>query len=413
MAHTVTKSTGYFSRIGNSLKGILVGFLLAVISVAVLWWNEGNALKTRQDLAAFQAITVSIPSGTIDPANDSKAVHTQGGATVAGMLSDPLFGVSAQALKLSRSVEMYQWKENSKTETRTKLGGGEESVTVYTHEKTWSSSEINSSDFKDPEAPKNPGPIPYPSENFFAEDATLGAFHLTRDIIGRIGGDEPLKPQALPATAATDAASAGDENAAREPEAAEAPAESPASATFGGREIHLIDNGYFLGKNPASPQVGDLRVLFKIIPPQALTVVGTQSGNTITAWTSERGKSFLEVARGSLTIEEVFAAAHSRNDLMMWVFRLGGFIVMGIGFSLVLKPLSVLADVLPIFGRLVGAVSGFAAFLGAACVSLVVIAVAWLFYRPVLATVLFLLAFGALYLAIRLLRKPKDPAALA
>jgi hypothetical protein len=411
MAYTVTTSTGYFSRIGNSLKGILIGFVLVIVSVVALWWNEGNALKTRQDLTAFQGLTNSVPSTNIDPANEGQAIHTYGEATTPSTLTDPLFEVSAQALKLSRSVEMYQWQENSKSETRKKLGGGEETVTTYTYDKTWSSSAINSSSFKDPNAPQNPGQIPFPDWEAYPQDASLDAFHLTTQVLAKIGGDQPLKPEALPAAAisGTDA----DPEAAEEGQDSQAPVIAPSSGTLDGRTIHLTHEGFYLGANPVSPDIGDVRITFKQIPPQTITVVGAQAGETISAWTSDRGRTYLEVARGTRTIDEIFSAAQNRNNLIMWAIRVGGFILMGIGFSLILKPLSVLADVLPFLGNLVGGVTGFVAFLAAASVSLAVIAIAWLFYRPVLAIALLVGAAAAIFFAFRALRKPRPLAAPA
>ena len=58
--------------------------------------------------------------------------------------------------------------------------------------------------------------------------------------------------------------------------------------------------------------------------------------------------------------------------------------MMFFGLSMVLKPLSVLTDVLPFLGDLVEMGSSLVAFLIALPCALVVIAVAWLFFRPVL-----------------------------
>ena len=47
---TETVTTGWFSRIGSSIKGILGGIVLIVIAFPVLFFNEGSAVKTRKDL---------------------------------------------------------------------------------------------------------------------------------------------------------------------------------------------------------------------------------------------------------------------------------------------------------------------------------------------------------------------------
>jgi hypothetical protein len=52
----------------------------------------------------------------------------------------------------------------------------------------------------------------------------------------------------------------------------------------------------------------------------------------------------------------------------------------------------VLADVVPAVGRVVGASTGFVAYLLAAFIWLLVVAIAWLYYRPLLAVILLILA---------------------
>lgn len=64
------------------------------------------------------------------------------------------------------------------------------------------------------------------------------------------------------------------------------------------------------------------------------------------------------------------------------------------GLNLVFKPLSVVADVLPIAGTIVGAGTGLISFLVASLGSLVTIAIAWVVYRPLLGIVLIVIAVG-------------------
>jgi tetratricopeptide (TPR) repeat protein len=75
-----------------------------------------------------------------------------------------------------------------------------------------------------------------------------------------------------------------------------------------------------------------------------------------------------------------------------WIFRLGGFILMLIGVAMILRPLSVLADVIPFLGNIVGAGTGILSFLIAAPFAFLTVAVAWLRYRPVIGISLLILA---------------------
>ena len=50
MAYTETTTTGYGTRVGNSFRAIGSGILLFVLGTALLWWNEGRAVKTEKML---------------------------------------------------------------------------------------------------------------------------------------------------------------------------------------------------------------------------------------------------------------------------------------------------------------------------------------------------------------------------
>ena len=99
----------------------------------VLFWNEGRAVKRYESLEEGQGAVTSIPADTVDAVNDKKLVYLTAEATTKEILEDPEFGASANALKLIRDVEMYQWKESKKTKSKKKLGGGKRKTTTYTY----------------------------------------------------------------------------------------------------------------------------------------------------------------------------------------------------------------------------------------------------------------------------------------
>jgi hypothetical protein len=57
---------------------------------------------------------------------------------------------------------------------------------------------------------------------------------------------------------------------------------------------------------------------------------------------------------GTASAVEMIADAEATNRMITWLLRGGGALIMFIGFSLLLRPLVVLADVLPLAGSLVG-----------------------------------------------------------
>lgn len=134
----------WFSRLGAAIKAVLVGVVFFLVSFPLLWWNEGRAVRTAKGLRELGGSAVTVSAEKVDPAYEKKPVHMTAEATSEETLSDPDFPVSAQAIKLRRQVEMYQWQERKSSETKKRIGGGTETVTTYNYEKGWSDERIHS-----------------------------------------------------------------------------------------------------------------------------------------------------------------------------------------------------------------------------------------------------------------------------
>ena len=79
MAYQETTTVGYGSRVGNSFRVIGSGFLLFLAGTALLWWNEGRAVKTDKMLNEAESKTEELPSiDRIDPEMDGKLVYATG-----------------------------------------------------------------------------------------------------------------------------------------------------------------------------------------------------------------------------------------------------------------------------------------------------------------------------------------------
>src|SRR5687768_7217856 len=97
---------------------VVIGILMMIGALPMLFWNEGRAVRTAESLGEGRGAAVSVSSEKVDPAKEGKLVHTMGRAKTADTVSDPVFGVSANAIALRRKVEMYQWKETSESRGR-------------------------------------------------------------------------------------------------------------------------------------------------------------------------------------------------------------------------------------------------------------------------------------------------------
>ncbi len=152
MAYQEVTKTSYGTRLGNSLKGIVTGLVLFVAATVLLWWNEGRAVKTAKMLKAAETECVDVASvASLDPALEGQLIHATAVAKTDEILTDPDYGVSVNAIRLVRDVEYYQWVEHSTSETKDKIGGGQETTTTYTYSKEWVSGPVDSGSFKDPD----------------------------------------------------------------------------------------------------------------------------------------------------------------------------------------------------------------------------------------------------------------------
>lgn len=377
---TVTSSQSWFSRLASSIKSVLVGLLLFVVAFPVLFWNEGRAVQTAKSLEEGAGAVVTVPADAVDPAKEGKLVHVTGPVSTEGELTDPELGVQAQGVKLIRHVEMYQWKEEEKSEKKKKLGGGEETVTTYTYQKDWSNDPIDSSSFQESAGHENPGSFPIQANTVVADPVHVGAFTLSSEQVDQLSEGKPL--------AVTEAML----------EAVPEPL---------GPQLKVSESRFYLGENPAAPQVGDVRISFELVNPATASLVGVQTGETFAPYQAQAGDSILLVEEGNHTAAEMFQAAQSANTVLTWIVRAGGFLMMFIGLVAVFKPISVFGDVIPLVGTMLGAGLGIFSFLLAAALSILTIAVAWIFYRPLLGIGLLVLALAGLFWLVWLGRKKK------
>lgn len=386
-AYTKVTSESWLSRIGGAFKGIIIGVIMFLVSFVVLWTNEGRAVKTRKALEEGQGKVVSVSCEKVDPANDGKLVHTSGAATIDEVLRDPEFGVEAKAVKLKRVVEMFQWVEHKETKSKKKLGGKKETTTKYSYTTEWSDKPVDSSGFDTTKGHENPGEFPCQPLELSAEKVALGAFELSPGLLKQMNDFTPITIDKIDR-------------------------EAPLPKKLKGK-AKVCKGAIYIGKKPSSPKVGDVRVKFMVVEPGEVSVIAQQTGQTFQPAPTKVGKSLEMLSMGKHSAREMFQNALASNKTLTWILRLVGFMLMGFGLSLVFRPLSVIADVVPIVGSIVGAGTGVVAFLIAGVLSLITIAVAWIAFRPVFAAVIFAVAAAVAVLVVVKMKKGKAARAAA
>lgn len=397
---TRTTSTSWFSRVGSAFAGVLIGFILIVGCVVGLAWNEGRAVKTERGLREGASVVVNIQPDAVDPANDQKLVHVSGPVVVTDPLEDTEFGVTATGVHLARKVEMYQWRESKKEEKRTKLGGGEETVTIYTYAKAWSGAAEDSSEFAEPNGHQNPE-FAIEATDILAQDATLGAFQLDDDVVGQIGGAAPLRLTQDNLDAVKTAVDTDKYVSIRQNRILLS-AERPRST-----DVDDADDAEPVSEatttTSATPSIGDVRISYYLTPAAVSSIVARQNGDGFLAYSARNGEEFLLVSDGAVPATDMFKGAQDENRIMTWIIRLVGMVLLMTGFGLLMAPLGVLADVLPLAGTIVRMGTGLIAFVLGLVVGVVTIALAWFAFRPLLSIAILvvggLIAFGVYRLA--------------
>jgi hypothetical protein len=325
-----------------------------IAATILLWWNEGRAVKTSKMLKAAETECVDVASvASLDPALEGKLIHATAVAQTDEILTDPTYGISVNAIRLVRAVEYYQWVQHEESETKDKVGGGQETTTTYTYTKEWVGDPIDSGTFKDPDyQSRNFVRTTVPDNTVTADKVAFGAYVLPPAMVG-----------AIPASASVNV---------------------PASLGNGIDTFVEGDTVYY-GEHPQTPAIGDVRVRFTEAVGGTASVLGQVTGNTFEPFTHKNGKSLMVLQMGEHSQESMFESEKSANKMWLWILRILGIILVVAGlrsmFSIVVAILKILPPLAAVGELGIKLVTGVVGVVW----SLLVILIAWVAYRPLLA----------------------------
>jgi hypothetical protein len=341
----------------------------------LLFWNEGRAIETAQSLTEGAAVVVQVDPAKLDPANDGRLVYVDGPIVVGSSINDVDFGIRSTGLRLVRKVEMYQWTEEQQSETHKKLGGAEEKVTTWRYARAWMDHAVDSSKFHERSGHANPV-MPYQERNLLAPKPRIGAYGLPDNLVSGFGTTQPVP--------------VGDDRT------------TPLERRLR-KPVRVVDGVLYIANDPAQPVVGDVRITYGEVPLQEASVIARQSPLGLGPFKTHAGGTVELIMPGRVPSADMFKSAQEENETLTWLIRAGGCVLMFIGFCLILAPLGAVGDLIPIVGDVVRAGAGVVGLLFTAIVAPLIIAVAWLWYRPVVAISVVVLgalfAWGALWLA--------------
>ena len=357
---TEVSKISFGQNIKNSFSGMIFGLILFLLSFVILWWNEGNNVAQIYKANFMAKNAVEVSAEQINRENDNKLIQVSGKAITNATLTDGIITVP-NTFALQRTVEMYQWRENVETETKDELGGGTTETKTYSYEKVWSEDQIDSDDFK--KAGYNNPKFPVESAEYYAESGKLGAFKLTNKQTHLM--NEYSEYTDLPQKA----------------------------------EYKISEGMYYKGYNPTSPNIGDIRISYEVVPSGVnISVIGQQNADdTLTAMPIKKNSAYLQMS-GIKTKDQMIESFRKGNTFFTNLIRLLGWLIMFIGLNLLINPLVVIFKFLPFLSSIVGFLSRGVMFLISLILSLLTIALAWFAYRPMLSVGLLIVICGLAYL---------------
>lgn len=347
--------------------GPLTGLLFIVIGIVMLWWNEGNDVKNIKTIEEARSVLVNVSADKVDSANDGKLVSTNGKMVIEDeYLLDSTFNLqSPKTAKLVRVVEMLQWVEEEHEDS--------DGYVTYEYEKKWLTDIEDSDTFSD-SSKVNPSSMPYERQTFYANNVSLGAFTLSD------AQKELLDTGATVTLGDTVSVPAG---------------------------YYKVGNYITSVENLSNADVGDVRISFLYNNDKEISILAKQNGSTFTEYVSEQGKKLFRVESGILTGEEIIDVVETENNIFKWVLRLFGIVFNMAGFAALLSPVVFLVKWIPLLGNGIAKfIKGIGALVGLA-VSLVVIAIAWIFFRPLIGILLLAGVAGIIVVIAMLIKKSR------
>jgi len=279
----------------DTFMAILFGLSLLFISLIGLILGESLFVDKYQVLEEKSEIVISTYANYIDKYNDDKLIHLTGKASTRMILKDTLFDLTIDnALKLRRVVEKYQWKDGRYL---------------------WLES-------------KNHSLMPFSGKTFIAQKITLGGFILSSNLVDQINRYQRLAmaeyrfKQVL----------------------------KNFRTYFSDKKLHFDDGNYYIGKNPAYPQNGDLRIRFEIVPFETISIVAKQIGSRKLTYITHVGGGDIELLEyGAVSADEMFQ--HAKIESQIVIARLIALIVvllmMFLCVFLIVAALAILSDIVP------------------------------------------------------------------
>jgi hypothetical protein len=166
----------------------------------------------------------------------------------------------------------------------------------------------------------------------------------------------------------------------------------------------------FMGEGTlTAPEVGDIRISYQAIESgQTGTAFGMLSSGIITPYFDDKDNRLHSLSVGSR--ENALQEMHTEYVTSLWLMRLFGFLLMWIGLSMIMGPISVLLDVLPLLGRVSRMVVGLATFVVSLVLTALTILLSRLLHSPIAIGISLVIVGGVIVFLVMRGRKKAQAA---
>mmetsp|Transcript_19246 Transcript_19246/g.35393 ORF Transcript_19246/g.35393 Transcript_19246/m.35393 type:complete len:511 (+) Transcript_19246:109-1641(+) len=415
-------------RQAGPFGGVIPGLVITILSSTLQWYNEGRAVRDAKMLAYAKRKVVELDSiSPIDPENDGKLVHVTGHVTTDGGLVDPKFGLfRPNALQLTSTTEAYQWKEK-RNERKTRVSETETKVVVeYRYIKEWTKRPIESNRFQSP-GHNNPYPkYGLGRDTMTVNDARISnGLRLRPDLVNQIGttsfrvngiSDRPHHHCTSPVILGSGEDLPHTDDAVISSNKLYFPENKRPSELIdldhGSQQLdRILSTRIAIVRSMPSPEVGDIRVSWLEVtaPSDGVSILAQQQDGKLVPWShGDEGHNVYSLFPGRFTAQTMILELIGKSKFVTRLLRFGGWVGSFIGLNLVLSCIPALLKLVPFgIGNILEPLAYIATStiaLGASFgLSLAVISVAWLRFRPLLAAGLAFLSgagfLGPLYYA--------------
>ncbi|MEI8339895.1 MAG: TMEM43 family protein, partial [bacterium] len=163
-------------------------------------------------------------------------------------------------------------------------------------------------------------------------------------------------------------------------------------------KVKLANNQYLyigIGEQGTlgNPEIGDLRISYHVLKPGFTgTIFGKLNGDNVESYLVKDSSTLYRLFTG--TRDESIATLNTEHLFLLWGIRLGGFLFMWVGLIALFAPISVVLDVIPVFGQISLLLTFIVCFVIALILSVVTIFVSMLIHNVIALIIAIFLILG-------------------